>query len=195
MPDVDLIILYRATTSLALYLQMVFRADRPKEGMFFRCLDYGSNFDRHNAYFYPHPWEKMWKEKLKKTKAGDGVLPMILCPQCESMIFVALRKCKFCGHELPVKEQVLELGESVDVTNKLAPLQGKKASQLSPKELALYANLKNKKALAARIARAKDEEQMGYLKEYGAAMGYKTNWAYLQREILPNTTTFNDFTI
>lgn len=193
MPDVDLIILYRATTSLALYLQMVFRADRPKEGMFFKVLDYGCNFDRHNAYFHPHPWEKMWKEKLKKSKE-DSITPMILCPECDSMIFIAARVCKFCGHEIPVKEVKPEIGISEDVTNRIAPLQGKKISQLTPKELALFANIKNKKALAARVARALEESQEGYLKDYGKAMGYKTNWAYIQRD-MPGDLQFNDFRI
>src|SRR5690606_6482045 len=69
-PDVDLIVLYRATTSLALYLQMVFRADRPKEGMFFRVLDYGLNGERLKPYTYNHPWEEMWSKKLRKNSEG-----------------------------------------------------------------------------------------------------------------------------
>jgi superfamily II DNA or RNA helicase len=192
-PDVDLVVLYRATTSLVIYLQMLFRADRPKEGMFFRCLDYGSNFDRHKAYFYPHPWVKMWDKKLKKSTA-DATTPMILCPQCESMIFVAARKCKWCGFDIPVKEAIKEMGIAEDVTNRIAPIKGKKISQLSARELALYANIKNKKQLAARIARAKETEQEGYLKDYGKAMGYKQNWAYIQRE-MGTDLQFQDFVI
>jgi superfamily II DNA or RNA helicase len=182
MPTVDCIVLYRATTSLIIYLQMLFRADRKKEGMFFRVWDYGSNFDRHKAYFHDHPWAKMWKEKIKKKKE-DAVTPMILCPQCESMIFVAARICKWCGHEIPVKAVTPEIGIAEDVTNKLEPLKGKLLSQLEPKELALYANLKDKKALAARVARALEQDKEGYLKLYGKAMGYKQNWAYIQRDM------------
>lgn len=192
-PEVDCIVLYRATTSLIIYLQMLFRADRKKEGMFFRVWDYGSNFDRHKAYFHDHPWEKMWNAKLKKKKE-DTVTPMILCPKCESMIFIAASVCKWCGYKIPSAPPSKEMGIAEDVTNKLAPLKGKKLSELQPKELALFANLKDKKALAARVARAKEEQEEGYLKQYGQAMGYKQNWAYIQRE-MGGDLQFNDFRI
>lgn len=192
-PEVDCIVLYRATTSLIIYLQMLFRADRKKEGMFFRVWDYGSNFDRHKAYFYNHPWDKMWMAKIKKQH-DDSITPMILCPQCESMIFVAARVCKWCGYEIPAKEVIPEIGISQDVTYRLAPLEGKKLSELQPSELALFANLKDKKALAARVARALEQQREGYLKDYGKAMGYKQNWAYIQRE-MGGDLQFNDITI
>ncbi|RZJ82103.1 MAG: hypothetical protein EOO20_24695 [Chryseobacterium sp.] len=147
-PPVDLIVLYRATTSLAIYLQMLFRADRPKDGMFFRTLDYGSNYDRHNAYFHPHPWNTMWTAKAKKPKAG--VAPINFCPKCESIIFVMAKVCKYCQFELPQKPQSIETGIAEDVTNKLAPIAGKRVSELTPKELALYANLKDKKPFVLR---------------------------------------------
>lgn len=192
-PEVDSIVLYRATTSLSLYLQMLFRADRKKEGMFFRVWDYGSNFDRHKAYFYDHPWTEMWKKKVK-VKTQDSVTPMVLCPKCDSMIFVAARICKWCGYELPAPPPGKEVGVAEDVTNRLAPLKGKKLSELTPKELALFANLKNKKPLAARVARAIEQQKEGFLKDYGKAMGYKTNWAYIQRE-MPGDLQFNDIRI
>lgn len=192
-PEVDCIVLYRATTSLVIYLQMLFRADRKKEGMFFRCWDYGSNFDRHKSYFYDHPWSKMWNAKIKKSKT-DNITPMILCPKCESMIFIAARVCKWCGYQIPPPPPSKEMGISEDVTNRLAPLQGKKLSELDPKELALFANLKDKKSLAARVARALEENQEGYLKDYGKAMGYKQNWAYIQRE-MGSDLQFQDFRI
>jgi superfamily II DNA or RNA helicase len=192
-PEVDSIVLYRATTSLVIYLQMLFRADRKKEGMFFRVWDYGSNFDRHKAYFHNHPWTKMWNAKIKKS-VSDGVVSMVLCPKCESMIFVAARKCKWCGYDIPAPPAGKEMGIAEDVTNKLAPITGKKISELSPKELALFANLKNKKPLAARVARAMEEKHEGFLKDYGNAMGYKQNWAYIQRE-MPGDLQFNDFRV
>lgn len=192
-PEVDCIVLYRATTSLAIYLQMLFRADRPKEGMFFRCFDYGSNASRHKAYFHDHPWEKMWNAKIKKKK-DDTVTPMILCPQCESMIFIAARACKWCGYQIPAPPPSREMGIAEDVTNKLSTLKGKKLSELAPKELALYANLKDKKALAARVARFLEQHSEGYLKDYGKAMGYKQNWAYIQRE-MGGDLQFKDFII
>jgi superfamily II DNA or RNA helicase len=192
-PAVDLVVLYRATTSLIIYLQMLFRADRPKEGMFFRTLDYGSNYDRHGSYFHPHPWDKMWKVKPKKSRGG--VAPINFCPKCESIIFVMAKVCKYCQYELPQKPQSTETGVAEDVTNKLQPIKGKKVSDLTPKELALYANLKDKKPFAARVARAKEVEQEGFLKDYGKAMGYKDNWAYIQREMPIQKLDYHNITI
>lgn len=181
-PDVDLIVLYRATTSLALYLQMIFRADRPKEGMFFRVLDYGSNGKRHKAYNYPHPWHKMWKEKPKKEKEGIGGIK--LCPECESMLFVAATKCPYCGHVLPGPKQNDDVGQLEDITNKKLIISGRKVSELSPKELSLYANLYDKKSFAARIARSQEQTTPGWLNEYAKVMGYKDGWVYQQKQMI-----------
>lgn len=194
-PAVDRIILYRATTSLIIYLQMLFRADRPKEGMFFKVYDYGSNGTRHKAYFHDHPWSKMWKAKLK-VKKEVGEVSMILCPKCESMIFIAAKKCKFCGYELPEKEQPKQIGENTDITNRIAPIIGKRISTLTPKELALFANLKNKKPFAIRVALSLEAQNNGYLKEFGNYMGYKSNWAYIQKDRAQNENiSFTDITI
>lgn len=180
-PDVDLIVLYRATTSLIIYLQMLFRADRPKEGMFFRCLDYGGNGTRHGAYFKNHDWAKKWNQK-EKNKTHSDEISLQICPNCESMIFVAAKNCKFCGYELPKPKQELELGTAADITNRLSPLIGRRISTLSPRELALFANLKNKKPFAQRVAMALEHNCNGYLKDYAKYMGYKINWAYIQKD-------------
>lgn len=186
MAEVDCIVLYRATTSLALYLQMVFRADRPKEGMFFWVLDYGLNGERHKPYNHPHPWDKMWKDKPKKKK--DGVAGVKICPKCDSMLFVAATVCKFCQYEFP-KVISKELGEAQDITNKKAQLMGKKISQLSPSELALYANLYDKRKFAIRVARTNGDD---FLREFATRMGYKDGWLKQQQMFMDNIG-FNDY--
>jgi superfamily II DNA or RNA helicase len=173
--DVDLIVLYRATTSLSIYLQMLFRADRPKEGMFFRCLDYGSNFDRHGAYFADHDWKEMWNKKARSNSKEDAAA-MTTCPQCESMISVSSKKCKFCGFLIPEKPRVVEPGIAEDVTKRFDAIAGKKISQLTPKELSLFANLKNKKMFAIWVAKSQEQSNPGFLIDFAACMGYKRGW-------------------
>jgi superfamily II DNA or RNA helicase len=174
-PEVDLIVLYRATTSLIIYLQMLFRGDRKKEGMFFRCLDYGSNFDRHGAYFADHPWIEMWDQKAKKNDKLDAAA-MTSCPQCESMISVSARRCKYCGLDIPQRPVSAEAGVAEDVTKRFDAISGKKISELTPKELSLYANLKNKKMFAIRVAKSQEQVIPGFLSEFAACMGYKSGW-------------------
>ena len=200
-PDVDLIVLYRATTSLIVYLQMLFRGDRPKPGMFFRCLDYGTNGTRLSPYNHPHDWKKLWKQIPKKK--SDGVASVILCPKCESMIFVAARVCKYCGFVLPLPPPPTEIGIASDLTNKLAHLRGKRVAELTPKELALYAKTNNKALFATRIAMAKRWEEKrfqsssstnNFLREFAFEMGYKTGWVGFKTQEINNSKEPIQFT-
>ncbi|WPU91831.1 DEAD/DEAH box helicase family protein [Mucilaginibacter sabulilitoris] len=174
-PEVDLIVLYRATTSLIIYLQMLFRGDRKKEGMFFRCLDYGSNFDRHGAYFADHDWKEMWNKK-EKNRSKEDAAAMTTCPHCESMIAASAKKCKFCGFVMPEKPRPVEPGIAEDVTKRFDALAGKRVSELTPKELSLFANLRNKKMFAIRVAKAQEQLNPGFLIDFAASMGYKSGW-------------------
>lgn len=186
-PDVDCIVLYRATTSLALYLQMIFRGDRPKEGMFFWVLDYGLNGKIHGTYDQDRDWKSLWKKPEKKKK--ESVAGVKICPECDSMLFVAVSKCKFCGYVIPKKDEILDIGKSEDLTNKKEILKGKKISELTPKELALYANLYDKKKFSARVARSKDDQ---FLREFAKSMGYKYGWVEEQKKFKHNSV-FTDF--
>lgn len=176
-PEVDCIVLYRATTSLALYLQMIYRADRPKEGMFFWVLDYGANGTRHGTYNQDRDWHKLWRKPEKRKR--EGVAGIKICPECDSMIFVAATKCPFCKYDFP-KQISTDLGEAEDMTNKKAVLIGKRISELTPKELALYANLYDKRPFAARVARSKSKQDPNFIHEYSRAIGYKPGWAGFQ---------------
>jgi len=191
-PSVDLVILNRATTSLPLYLQMVGRGSRPvwENGVatktHFRVLDYGGNWERHGLYFEDRDWDKMWCQ-TKKKKEGEGIAPVTLCDECESIISASIRICPYCGHERPVEEKEPEQGELVEVTSHYTRLVGRRVSELSPNELAVYAKLKKKQVFAARVAKAKEQLHSGFLPAFAAAMGYKPNWAEIQKRMIGST--------
>lgn len=201
-PSVDLVILNRATTSLPLYLQMIGRGSRPvwaADGTplktHFRVLDYGGNWERHGLYYEDRDWENMW-EVTKRSKKGEGVAPVALCPSCESIIPTTQRICQFCGHERPLTEKELEQGELVEVTSHYTNLVGRRISELSPMELAIYAKIKKKQTFASRVARAKDQEHRGFLEAFTAAMGYKPSWADHQRRMIGGSKVeFLDITL
>lgn len=184
-PEVDLVILNRATTSLPLYLQMIGRGSRPvwdpatRETIktHFTVLDYGANWERHGLYFEDRAWDKMWHQTKKLRNEGEGIGSVTFCESCESIIPANVRICQYCGHEKPLVEKEPEQGELVEVTKHYTNLVGRNISTLLPQELAIYAKMKKKQVFASRIARAQEQQSTGYLPAYGAAMGYKPGWA------------------
>lgn len=197
--EIDLIVLQRATTSLPLYLQMIGRGSRlsPKTcKTHFTVLDYGENYLRHNLWDYQHDWEDLWKNLKKKKK--EGAAPVKSCPMCEYIVFASVRKCPNCGYEFEAMQEDEEEEKKktilLEITKAYQALVGKKISELSPKELALYAKLKNKKAFALRVARAQEQKSHGFLGMFGDAMGYKPSWNYFQQTLLEKETKTIEFT-
>lgn len=202
LPQVDLVILNRATTSLPLYLQMIGRGSRPvwsangiREKTHFRVLDYGGNWERHGLYFEDREWDKMW-ETTKRAKKGEGIGTVSLCENCESIISVSQRTCPWCGHERPLTEKELEQGELIEVTSHYTRLVGRRISELTPGELAVYAKIKKKQPFAARVARAQEQLRQGFLEAFTAAMGYRPGWADHQRKMIgASRVEFEDITL
>jgi superfamily II DNA or RNA helicase len=99
-PATEVVILYRATTSLALYLQMVGRGSRvtPTKTEF-TILDFGNNMETHG------PWheDRIWS--LDKRPAKGGVAPHKKCPKCEYLCHNSFKECPSCGHKFEAPPQ------------------------------------------------------------------------------------------
>lgn len=201
-PAMDLIVLYRATTSLALYLQMIGRGARKWLGkLFFTVLDYGGNASRHKLWTEDHDWEEMWCQPKRKK---EGVAPIKECPVCDYLAPSSATFCPNCGHlfERQAKSEVGEL-ETVylDTSKKNIPeappdLLGLTVSSLSPEQLARYAQaFTDKKNYAIRVAKAKEMQEPGYLRTFGMAMGYKQGWAYIHTPKSGERIEFHDIII
>jgi len=172
-PEIDLVILQRATTSLALYCQMVGRGSRvtPTKTKF-TVLDYGGNASRHGLWNFEHDWAEKWNRPPKRKK--DGVSPVKECPKCFLLVSPTVKICPECGHIFEPTKKELEEGEMIHVTAEYDKIRGKRIADLTPKELALYAKFTNKKPFAARVAKAKGKE---YCTEYAKEMNYSPFWA------------------
>ena len=118
IPEIDRIVLARATRSTALFVQMCGRGLRPSPGKD-RCivLDYGGNVMRHGPVDDPQPQT----EKRGKRKAQSS---MRKCPACHAFVPRSERVCPECGYapEPKVryfsalgKEAVMSLGADDDV--------------------------------------------------------------------------------
>lgn len=172
-PEIDLVILQRATTSLALYCQMVGRGSRvtPTKTKF-TVLDYGGNASRHGLWNFEHDWAEKWRKAPKRKK--DGIAPVKECPKCFLIVAPSLKICPECGHVFAPTKKELEEGEMVNVTAEYDKIRGKRIADLTPNELALYAKFTNKKPFAARVAKAKGKQ---YCTQYADAMSYSPYWA------------------
>lgn len=198
-PPSDLIVFLRATNSLPLFLQVCGRGSRlsPETGKtHFTVLDYGENYKRHGLWDMERDWVKMSKTVKRKK---DGVTPIKHCPQCDAIVKQQTKVCPVCGYEFPVEEKEPEAtpeSKLVEITAQYAKLTGRLISTLNPEELALYARIKSKQPYAGRIACAHEQESPGWLKAYGAAMGYKPYWAIIRAEQLPtDKIEYHDITL
>ena len=181
-PAIDLVMLNRATTSLALYLQMIGRGSRIEEDKdSFTVVDYGMNYQRHLLWDAERDWNSMWNKPLKIKKSG--VAPLKYCPQCEYVCNASALRCKNCGYQFPITEHMKEESKLVEITGEYEKLKGMRVSSLSPQQLATYAKLKNKGKFATRIAKAQEQKQHGFLSTFAKAMGYKNGWLYHQQLI------------
>jgi superfamily II DNA or RNA helicase len=193
-PPIDLVVLFRATTSLPLYLQMLgrgsrvladelFKATHIRTKKFFTVLDYGGNYIRHGLWDAEREWQDLWNQP-KKSK--EGVAPIRVCPECEFITKLSATNCPNCGYEFMKKDVPLEVGKLVEITEIYTnQMVGKRISELTAEQLSIYAKLKAKKNFANRVARAlnKRPDREGYLKEYAEFMGYKPGWIDYQEKM------------
>jgi len=94
-PGIECIVLYRATTSLPLYLQMIGRGSRvTATKKQFIILDFGMNVQRHGYWHIDREWSL--KPPKKKSKKKD-VFPVKFCPECGAIVSVNVKTCDHCG--------------------------------------------------------------------------------------------------
>ena len=94
-PDIEVVVVNRATQSVALWLQMVGRGSRPSAGKSeFTILDFGENVHRLGFWQEPRDWSKAFEGVEKK---GSGVAPVKDCPCCSAVLYASARFCEFCG--------------------------------------------------------------------------------------------------
>lgn len=196
-PEIDLIVLQRATTSLPLYCQMIGRGSRRFPGkLYFTVLDYGDNYRRHNLWDYEHDWGKLWNTIKKPKKLGAA--PVKNCPKCEYICAASALKCPNCGHVFQKTAQEIKQSKEETILLEITrqynqQMVGRKLSELSPRELALYARFKNKKAWAARIARSGEQHTPGFLQEFAEACGYRDGWLNYQLDMVANAKELIEF--
>jgi superfamily II DNA or RNA helicase len=170
--DIECVILYRATTSLPLFLQMCGRGSRTYPGKKdFKILDFGNNIQRHGFWEEARSWDL---KKKAKTKEGQAAIKN--CPACEAMNYASVKNCIVCGFEFPEKEKEKTDEEVVLEVLKKHNIKGKLISQLTIDELIVCQRTKVLKThYVWRIIRTKDLTE-----EYAEVMNYSDGWVYRQ---------------
>ena len=169
-PEVSCIVLYRATMSLPLYLQMIGRGSRIFPGKEnFIILDFGQNH-RHGFYDTPRTWTLENPKKKKKT----DVFSVKNCKQCDALIPVAARTCSVCGYVYEVSDGEKSKERLIVMLKELSPSQIQRfANNASLEELEIIREEKNYSPMWVWHKLRTVEEFV----ELEKMKGYKKGWA------------------
>lgn len=166
--DIEVVILYRATKSLPLFLQMVGRGSRITEGKNgFILLDFGNNVKRHNYWEFPRQWS------LKKKEKKEGIAPIKECPECAYLMPARIMECPECGHEFEPSQKEKEQKEIAQLELMPGPQIMQMAKTASIIDLIKIQKAKGyaKQWIYHYLKTAND------FKEYGRLMKYHYKWA------------------
>ncbi len=103
-PDIETIILYRATTSLPLFLQMVGRGSRitPTKTKF-TILDFGNNIHRLGFWEDKHIWSLEKETQRTNEKEDAGFIK--ICKKCGAILPPSTKICPYCGAVIKKEEK------------------------------------------------------------------------------------------
>ena len=185
-PALDCIVLYRKTTSLALYLQIIGRGGRvmPDKSDFL-VLDYGANGSEFGRWDMDRDWANMWQGKERKK----GIAGAKLCKNCLALNSTSAPRCVECGTPFPVgkksglgKTELVELGVLSS-----QGFKGRMISTLTAQELHDWGKTTKKSRLAWRVARTR-----GLVSELAKIAGYSQGWV---RRQMDEEKGFKDFRV
>lgn len=199
---IDLVVYWRKTTSLPLYLQIGGRGFRictaedakynfslnDYEKPMLTVLDYGGNYETFGDLDLDRDWASLWQDPKKKRKISmyAGVEGSKHCPICQMLLPIAAHSCGNCGYMYPEDQIKLIEGQLVEVSNSLQAIKNKMVGDLNAKELSDYSKLHNKKQYAIRVARRKEQDEPGFIGEFAKEMGYKNSWVEKTLRDLPD---------
>jgi superfamily II DNA or RNA helicase len=184
-PDIETIILYRATTSVPLFLQMCGRGSRVAENKtHFNILDFGNNIHRLGFWENPRVWSL---DNTKKRKKGEGLTPTKTCKKCGAINHTRADACIICSEKF-VKTKAQELAELKLLTNARID---KMVSEATISELIFLERTKKLKvSFVWRVLRTRGAKA---LSEYQQIKNYKEFWVTSQlREVKQGNTGFHD---
>jgi superfamily II DNA or RNA helicase len=176
-PDIEVVVINRATKSVALWLQMVGRASRRTETKTaFTILDFGENVTRLGFWQEPRDWANLF---LNPKKKGEGVAPVKDCPACGFVAYASARVCANCGEEFAPnpKTEAEVLAELKEMQYKaLGKLEGRKIYDIAQNSADLFELQRVKKYKQAFIERVLYFANYTELKRFWSSKGYVSQY-------------------
>ena len=180
-PGIECIVLYRATTSLPLYLQMIGRGSRTTDTKSeFTILDFGMNVQRFGYWHSERTWS-LEVEKRKSRKKLD-TFPVKFCPDCGAIVAVQVRTCEYCGYIWEVSEKERVFAELEQLT--YSDIQRRISECKNVEEMEAIRIAKGYK-VGFLLHKFTDLDQF---QSYAALKGYKRGWAEIQARNYKITT-------
>lgn len=179
VPDIECVVMNRATASLPLWLQSVGRGSRTAPGKNeFTIIDLGGNINRHGLWDAERDWKQIF---YNPESASDRPAPHRECPSCEALVFASASSCHHCGHIFPTpeeQEKQIVSGYLTEIGSSIHNVSGRRISELSIEELyALELSGRFKPSYVARVARSRSDED---LVAYARLKGYRNGWVHYQ---------------
>jgi superfamily II DNA or RNA helicase len=167
-PTIETVIVNRSTMSMPFWLQVCGRGSRRTAAKSaFTIIDMGGNAIIHGDWCYKRDWENIFHNPPKP--GADGIAPLKTCPQCEALVPISTKVCKFCGYEFPAPQQAEEnpLQDFVIVTRGINVKEVIEENK-HRKEYFPFFNIGSTLAYSAKqtIPRMTDENAAFILKQY-----------------------------
>jgi len=195
-PDIEVVVVNRATKSVALWLQMVGRASRRTEQKdSFTILDFGENVTRLGFWQEPRDWANLF---LNPKKKGDGVAPVKDCLACGFVAYASARICANCGAEFPAaaKTEAEVLAELKEMQYKqLGKLEGRKIYDIAQNSADLFELQRVKKYKQAFIERVLYFANYSELQKFWRSKGYTDGYRWRKERDFAEGAPVANFTV
>ena len=171
-PEIETIILYRATTSLPLFLQMVGRGSRTTDTKKeFILLDFGNNIRRLGFWQSDRAWTL---EKDDKPKTKKDAFAVKDCKNCGAILAVTTKKCPYCGATIPKSKKEINDEE-------IAVLELMTYTQRNDADLVTKAKLCKAKMMKASVVLHSLNDIVD-AREFIQLMGYKSGFEFTNKD-------------
>jgi superfamily II DNA or RNA helicase len=195
-PDIEVVVVNRATKSVALWLQMVGRASRRTEQKeAFTILDFGENVTRLGFWQEPRDWANLF---LNPKKKGEGVAPVKDCPACGFVAYASARICANCGAEFAPnpKTEAEVLAELKEMQYKqLGKLEGRKIYDIAQNSADLFELQRVKKYKQAFIERVLYFANYSELQRFWRSKGYTDGYRWRKERDFAEGAPVANFTV
>ena len=195
-PDIEVVVVNRATKSVALWLQMVGRASRttPSKSTF-TILDFGENVTRLGFWQEPRDWAQLFENPKKK---GEGVAPVKDCPACGFVAYASARICANCGAEFapnPKTEAEVLAELKLMQYKQLGKLEGRKLYDIAQNSADLFELQRVKKYKQAFIERVLYFANYSELQRFWRSKGYTDGYKWRKERDFAEGSPVANFTV